>query len=496
MRSTSAFSDLSDDEMKPYFVLPFLLLGGVGHITIALAQSQGAFAPTGDMSTQRQGHTATLLTSGRVLVTGGYAIHGGWPVWDSAELYDPLTGTFALTGRLTTPRGGHTATLLPDGRVLIAGGFAFQDAGSPGNLLASAELYDPSTDTFSATGPMTRPRQGHTATLLNTGKVLITGGESSVNSVIESSAELYDPLTGTFTATGSMAAARTGHVAVLLPDGRVLIEGGNSCDEQPNPELYALTNPSSLRGLSAVSGSLLPNGKVLSILIVGCDLGSGAEVYDFVSGSFTAAGDMTTSRGYTTETLLPEGRVLLAGRDSFQTGSAEGGSAELYDPVMGAFTAVDGTPQREELHTATLLPDGSVLLAGGWICCGLSLSTAAIYHPTHSAPSPVIYSLPSGSQGAILHAGTHEVVSPVNPAIGGEALEVYGAGLIDGGAIPPQVSIGGRLAEVLFFGKAPGYSGLNQINVRVPHGIAPGPAVAVRLNYLGRPSNEVTSGVR
>jgi Galactose oxidase, central domain len=366
-------------------------------------------------------------------------------------------------------------------------------------FLASVELYDPSTGTFTATGAMTTPRQGHTATLLNTGKVLITGGESSrIPSVMESSAELYDPLTGTFIATGSMISPRTSHVAAMLPKGRVFIGGGGSCDAQPNPELYdpvsgqfALTGASSYPPeLSAASASLLPNGNVLATLNVGCDVGSGAEVYDSARGTFTATANFIG--GYNTATLLPEGTVLIAGLDFFPDGSAE-----LYDPLTGAFTPVDGTfPKRESEHTATLLPDGSVLLAGGWICCGYSLSTAAVYHPAHPAPSPVLYSLPGGSQGAILHAGTHEVVSPANPAIQGEVLEVYGEGLINGGAIPPQVSIGGRLAEVLFFGRAPGYTGLDQINVRVPDGIAPGPALTVRLNYLSRPSNEVTMGVK
>src|SRR5262249_8450935 len=146
---------------------------------IALAQSQGAFTPTGDMTTQRMGHTATLLTNGNVLIAGGSTTFLGAPSWASAELYDPLTGKFALVGSMTTPPRGHTATLLPDGKLLIAGGSASGGDGSGKAFLASAELYDPSTSTFSATGAMTMPRQGHTATLLNNGKVLITGGEST-----------------------------------------------------------------------------------------------------------------------------------------------------------------------------------------------------------------------------------------------------------------------------------------------------------------------------
>jgi len=219
--------------VKIAFVLPLLFRGAM-----ALAQSQDTFTPTGDMTAQRMGHTATLLTNGKVLVTGGYAVPASFPVWASAELYDPLTGKFAPTGSMTTPRAGHTATLLPDGKVLIAGGFVSSALGSPANIVATAELYDPFTSTFTATGSMTAPRQGHTASLLNTGKVLITGGQSSDRTTLQSSAEVYDPLTGAFTSTGGMAAARAWHVATLLPNGRVLIEGGASCDGQPTPELY------------------------------------------------------------------------------------------------------------------------------------------------------------------------------------------------------------------------------------------------------------------
>jgi hypothetical protein len=204
---------------------------------------------------------------------------------------------------------------------------------------------------------------------------------------------------------------------------------------------------------------------------------------------------MTKQRGYSTSTLLPEGKVLVAGRDFTHFG----GSAELYDAATGMFsTTGDMLTQREEGHTATLLPDGSVLLTGGWICCGYSVATAEIYHPSVLARSPVLLSLSGDGQGqgAILHASTHQVVTSTNPAVTEESLEIYLTGLSDGSVIPPQVTIGGRMAEILFFGKASGYATLSQVNIRVPLGVAPGPAVPVRLMYIDRPSNEVTIGVR
>jgi hypothetical protein len=165
------------------------------------------------MAVGRESHKATLLSDGKVLVAGGTLFLNILDrVTATAELYDPATGTFSPTGSMTTPRQDFTATLLPNGKVLVAGGFD-----NSGRALATAELYDPASGTFTLTGSMAAPRTGHTATLLPNGKVLVAGGFT---------AELYDPATGTFSFTGGLATARTGHTATLLQSGQVLVIGG------------------------------------------------------------------------------------------------------------------------------------------------------------------------------------------------------------------------------------------------------------------------------
>jgi Bacterial Ig-like domain (group 2)/Galactose oxidase, central domain len=286
----------------------------------------------GDNGSGTFGHTATLLQNGSVLLAGGY-VNDVWGYGSSgsdnaANLYNSATGAFSGTGNMTANRGDHTATLLPDGKVLIAGG---ADQDPTGTGLATAELYDPNAGTFTLTGSMSVGRYLHTATLLQNGKVLIVGGALTSTSNPVATAEIYDPATGTFTLTGSMATARERHTATLLADGTVLIVGGTT---------------------STGSGDLQPTATV--------------EVYNPSTGSFSVTGSMVEARSYHTATLLPSGQVLVAG------GGTENSTAEVYDPASGSFSITGGMEIGRSGHTATLLSNGSVLVAGGGLFAGLA----------------------------------------------------------------------------------------------------------------------------
>jgi hypothetical protein len=411
---------------------------------------------------------------------------------------------------MTARRAGHTATLLPDGRVLIAGGY-----GAGNSIIASAELYDPSTGVFTATGDMIEPGGGHTAILLATGKVLIVGGYTRYPYV--ALAELYDPDTATFAATGSYAAPGGCDFcapSVLLADGRVLFPSQAYAPQLYNPATgtFSITGHMSGDCNSGLSNGcdsaaiLLTNGKVL---FAGGESDFGrsayAELYDPAAGRFAATGSMTSRRAWHSLTLLPDGTILAAGGETdFCSGNFCGfaGSvsiAELYDPARGTWAPTGDMTALREVHTATLLNDGTVLIAGGVSYGGMGLfyggtASAELYTPTVLIPAPMLLSLSGDGQGQgfVLHDTTGRLVSSGDSATAGETLQIYCAGLTDGSVIPPQVTIGGRLAALVSFGNAAGWAGVNQINVRVPGGVAPGSAVSVRLTYIGRTSNEVT----
>jgi len=483
-----------------------VLYVALAQASVTLAQSPGTFTATGRMTTPRAGHTATLLTSGKVLIAGGRSL--GFTTLASAELYDPDRGTFAPTGDMTAARSHHTATLLPDGRVLIAGGSTSAGQGLiPSN---GAEIYDPSTGTFTATGNMIGSHVCQQANLLGNGKILIAGGSVGGPEDRVPNAELYDPATGAFAATGAYVTDThvygfntcQGAVSTLLPDGRVLIvfESGDAELYDPSAGLFTRTgNPiGGGHNDGLPTATLLMNGKVL---VAGGawdgDLApTGAELYDSRTGTFIATGNMITGHVLSTATLLPDGTVLMAGSFVFP---GELANAEVYGPVTGAFTATGNLiTARGDGQTATLLNSGQVLVAGGFSLYPAVTSNAEIYRPLVIVDAPALSNLSEdvGGQGAIWHAATGQVASPANPAHGGEVLAMYTNSLFDGGVIPPQISVGGRLAEVLFFGNAPGFPESNQVNFRVPAGVAAGPAVPVRLTYLGRWSNAVTIAVQ
>ncbi len=340
-------------------------------VTTVTAHAQtGIFSVTGSMTAPRFQHTVTLLANGQVLAAGGFSGPGFSPALASAELYDPTTGTFSATDSMSTPRLDHTATLLPNGTVLVAGG------GSPS---VSAELCDPTTGTFSATGSMITPRDGHTATLLPNGQVLIAGGNGGPFPL--ASAELYDPTTGTFSATGSMTNPRAGARATLLSNGIVLVTGGQgSSSVLASTELYDPTagtfraTGSMITARFSHVAALLPDGQVL---VAGgspsappsADSVASAELYNPTTGTFRATGSMITARFSHAAALLPDGQVLVAGGSPGpQPFSFPLASAELYDPTTGAFSATGlmTTPRSFLVPAmATLLLNGEVLLAGG-----------------------------------------------------------------------------------------------------------------------------------
>src|ERR1039457_4702645 len=326
----------------------------------------GTFTASGNMATARDGGTITVLPNGKVLVTGGWNDDNCVSI-NAPELYNQSTGTFTPTGNMTTDREHHTATLLPNGKVLIIGGDSYQEGTQ--NYLSSAEIYDPSTGTFSSTGSMANARQFHTATLLPNGQVLVTGGNEQSGPI--SSAEIYDPPSGTFISTGNMIYTRGSHTATLLANGKVLITGGINLAtaEIYDPSAGTFNGTRSMAyQRSSHTATLLIDGKVL--IAGGGELGlptaSSTELYDPSNGTFSPAGNMTTTRGGQTATLLPNGKVLLAGGYTYIGLPMALATAETFDPATNTFaaTAKNMTMPRA-LASAVLMSNAQVLFTGG-----------------------------------------------------------------------------------------------------------------------------------
>jgi hypothetical protein len=296
------------------------------------------------MTATRLGHTATLLPSGKVLVAGGLIMPFPAPSLASAELYDPATNAWSPAAPMIESRTRHTATLLRDGRVLVVGGLTvtLQSGGLYPSQLTHAEIYDPRSDRWSITAPMGAHRLGHVATLLPDGRVLVAGGQDDNGTMLKST-EIYDPTQDRWISAAPMAAARFGLVATLMADGNVLVAGG--LGEEPNALNLALTS---------------------------------AEIYDPRTNLWVSIASMAAFHAPDTATALQNGWVLVVGA----VGQAR---AEVYDPARDRWFFTGPTMDRYQ-HTATRLATGKVLIVGGYAI--ESLASVLVYDPEGMAPLP------------------------------------------------------------------------------------------------------------
>lgn len=403
--------------------------GGESNAADLYNPATGAFTSTGAMQVGRMGHTATLLPDGTVLIVGGQVTPvppSTNPFTGTAEIYNPGTGSFTLLANgLNYSRAGHTATLLADGTVLIAGGQG-QNGSGPTVAWPIAEIYNPSTQTFTAVGTLNFPRQSHTATLLTNGKVLIAAGV--INSVLVPSAELYDPVAQTFANTGNLNSGRQLHSATLLSNGKVLIAGGLQSD--------------SVTGIAT------------------------AELYDPTAGTFSFTGSMNTARGDHSATLLPDGTVLVAGgyNDIPPFTQPILSSAEVYNPATSAFTLTGSLVGQRWQHTATLLNDGTVLVAGG-LGSGNFLASSERYYSTAPLAPMLVTTFTPGQPGTTVYSNPTAFVGSTsgNTTIGfngilpsGVSFQAYNPLVVSGASFStPSPSTSVNLTTAGFYAGTP-----------------------------------------
>jgi N-acetylneuraminic acid mutarotase len=345
------------------------------------------------LATGREEHTATLLPNGKVLVAGG--TDGRGTVLASAELYDPVKDRWTSAGSMSETRIDHTATLLPSGKVLVAGGLVMP---YPGPSLASAELYDPSTNRWSMAAPMIESRTRHTATLMRDGRVLVVGGQrfdfhdGGLFPGRPMDAEIYDPKANQWSATSPMGVSRLGQTATVLPDGRVLVVGGrdDAIGIFNSTEIY---DPANDRWISAAPMAVARTGHVAIAMANGDVFVAGgegvepndlnislasAELFDPLTDVWVTVATMAEFHSADTATLLRNGTVLVVGA----TGQSR---AEVYDLAHDRWSLTGPSMDRYQ-HTATRLRGGKVLIVGGY---GIeSLASVLVYDPEGVAPLP------------------------------------------------------------------------------------------------------------
>ena len=357
----------------PAFAVPMILIALCSSPPEERQAVKGSSPPPllrsfGTMTEQRASHAATLLPDGRVLITGGFRkVRGGEDETYSstAEMFDPRTKKFSSTGEMSYTRGGHTATLLAGGLVLITGGWNLM------GVLSSAELYDPASEKFTTIGSMSTRRGGCTATLLNDGRVLICGGTGRD---VTSSAELFDPARKSFTATGSMTVPRYSHTATLLPGGRVLVAGG----------------------LTRRDGVL-----------------ASAEVYDPGTGTFNPVGDMAEPRCKQAAVGLSTGEILILGGTDQTAWRGDLALIERYDSGEGKFIRIPDLKRPRARFGMAVAPlaDGSLVVAGGDRTIELLKSAGGEVEPSiiASLDRPFSYSTATAlSAGSVLILGGYD----------------------------------------------------------------------------------------
>ena len=391
-------SNISEIARGDVFVANYLdAMAPTGHL--AIIEACPVPLPTtavANMGTPRRDHTATTLPDGRVLVTGSCCSSS------SAELYDPDTNTWSPAASMSRARNGSTATLLPSGKVLIAGTYLPDPS-------ATTEIYDPATNSWAPAASMVAARAYNTATTLQNGEILHVGVDKFTSCCASETTERYDPQSDSWSSAGNLSVARSAHSATLLPDGRVLVVGGYDEDEivHASAELYlggevwepaaSMSTPRSQHKGAA----LLQDGRVLvaggNPVHGGLPVAS-AELYDPDSNTWTPAANMLEARLENTVTRLPNGKVLLAGGiNSANTYSA---SAELYDPDSDTWSSAGSLSVARYGHAAALLDNGKVLIVGGYD--GSNRTRVDLYDPDSNTWSvPLQPLIPDTTQYAV-----------------------------------------------------------------------------------------------